>query len=125
MKIKNKFIIPVIAIMVALVMTGAPVATVAADTTPSDDSTTEITTTDPRWTHPYSNTTTTEPTTADLDATINSVVSGIFGDNAGEIGGEIGGAVTLSTFSVNAQTVELVSRAEAPLPDEFPENPIL
>ena len=41
------------------------------------------------------------------------------------LGGEIGGAVTLSTFSVNAQTVELVSRAEAPIPDEFPENPIL
>lgn len=41
------------------------------------------------------------------------------------LGGDITGAVTLSTFSVNARTVELVSRAEAPIPDKFPEEPIL
>lgn len=41
------------------------------------------------------------------------------------LGGDITGAVTLSSFSVNAPTVELVSRAEAPIPDEFPEDPIL
>ena len=91
MKIKNKFIIPVLAILVALVMTGAPVATVAADTQGSDE-VSETVTTESTTVHPYLSTSR-EETTIDLDATINSVVSGVIGENAGEIGGEIDGAL--------------------------------
>ena len=46
MKIKNKFIIPVIAVLVALIMVGSPATIVAADTEASDSST-ETTTTIP------------------------------------------------------------------------------
>ena len=95
MKIKNKFIIPVIAVLVALFMTGVPVATVAADTEASD-STSETTTTNPAWTHTYTQTTLPYPTTSSLDEEINSAVSDILGETAGELGEPIRDAANTS-----------------------------
>lgn len=85
MKIKNKFIIPVIAVLVALIMVGSPATTVAADTE-SSESTTETTTTNPAWTHDYTYTTTTLPATSSLEEEIDKVVSDIIGDKGDGLG---------------------------------------
>ena len=95
MKIRNKFIIPVIAIFVALLMTGAPVATVAADTVASDE-TSETTTTNPAWTHDYTYVPETLPPTSSLEEEIENAVSNIIGDKGEGVGDTIRDTASVS-----------------------------
>ena len=85
MKIKNKFIIPLIAILVAMLMVGGSVSGVAADTSASVD---EMTST----THPLTYVPPPIATTESLDDTIDEVVSGVMStlfDDPGQIGDDI------------------------------------
>ena len=68
MKIRNKFIIPVIAILLAILMTGMGVTGTAADTSASE-STSESTT------HPLTYVPPSVPTTASLEEEIDKFVS--------------------------------------------------
>lgn len=95
MKIKNKFIIPVIAVLVALIMVGSPATIVAADTEASD-STTETTTTIPAWTHDYTYKTTTQAPTSSLEEEIEGAVSDILGDVDENLGDTIRDAANTS-----------------------------
>ena len=95
MKIKNKFIIPVIAVLVALIMVGSPATIVAADTEASDSST-ETTTTIPAWTHDYTYKTTTQAPTSSLEEEIEGAVSDILGDVDENLGDTIRDATNSS-----------------------------
>lgn len=95
MKIKNKFIIPVIAVLVALIMVGSPATIVAADTEASD-STTETTTTIPAWTHDYTYKTTTQAPTSSLEEEIEGAVSDILGGVDENLGDTIRDAANTS-----------------------------
>ena len=95
MKIKNKFIIPVIAIFVALIMVGSPATIVAVDTEASDV-TEKTTTTSPAWTHDYTYTTTTQAPTSSLEEEIEGAVSDILGDVDNGIGETIRDAANTS-----------------------------
>ena len=95
MKIKNKFIIPVIAVLVALIMVGSPATIVAADTEASD-STTETTTTIPAWTHDYTYKTTTQAPTSSLEEEIEGAVPDILGDVDENLGDTIRDAANTS-----------------------------
>lgn len=95
MKIKNKFIIPVIAVLVALIMVGSPATIVAADTEASDSST-ETTTTIPAWTHDYTYKTTTQAPTSSLEEEIEGAVSDILGDVDENLGDTIRDAANTS-----------------------------
>ena len=117
MKIKNKFIIPLIAVMVALIMVGSPATIVAADTQASDE-TTETTTTNPAWTHEYTyvpTTLSTEPTSS-LEEEIEGAVSNIIGDKADGLdetirdAADVSGGILRGFSNFFAKLIELVKR---------------
>ncbi len=93
MKIRNKFIIPVIAMLMAILMVGSTVSGTAADT--SADTALSETEYDPA-THPHTYVPTTLPPTSSLDEEIDAFVSENLGDLAGaeddirEFGGAMG-----------------------------------
>lgn len=68
MKIKNKFLIPVIAILVAMLMVGGGVSGTAADTSASDETST---------THPLTYIPPEIATTANMDEAIDQLVSDV------------------------------------------------
>lgn len=85
MKIKSKFLIPVIAILIAMLMVGGSVSGVAADTSASAD---EMTST----THPLTYIPPPIATTESLDDTIDGIVSDVMStlfEDPGQIGDDI------------------------------------
>lgn len=94
MKIKNKFIIPVIAIFVALIMVGSPATIVAVDTEASE--TTEETTTINPADHEYTYKTTTAAPTSSLEEEIEGAVSDILGGVDENLGDTIRDAANTS-----------------------------
>ncbi len=86
MKIRNKFIIPLIALIVAMLMVGSSVSGTAVDTSASAE------TSDTSTTHPLTYVPTTLPPTSSIDEEINAMVSGIMSEyvsNPDEIGEDI------------------------------------
>ncbi len=89
MKIRNKFIIPVIAILMAILMAGSMVSGTAADTSASETEYNPAT-------HPHTYVPTTLPPTSSLDEEIDAFVSENLGDLADaeddvrEFGGAMG-----------------------------------
>lgn len=72
MKIRNKFIIPLIAIIVAMLMVGGSVSGTAADTSASESSVSDTSTT-----HPLTYIPPTPAPTSSLDEEIDALVSNI------------------------------------------------
>ena len=83
MKIKNKFLIPVIAILIAMLMVGGGVSGTAADTSASEDTST---------THPLTYIPPSIPTTAGIEEEIDGIVSNVIGglvSNPDQVGSDI------------------------------------
>lgn len=97
MKIRNKFLIPVIALLLAILMVGAAVPGTAADTTAAEESTT----------HPLTYIPTTMPPTSGIDDMIDEIVSENLGGLAGseedirEIGGAMGNILRVFRDFIN------------------------
>ena len=74
MKIRNKFIIPVLALIIAMLMVGGSVSGTAVDTTPAAAEDTSTT-------HPLTYIPPTAPPTSSLDEEINAMVSNFISSN--------------------------------------------
>ena len=71
MKIRNKFIIPILAVIIAMLMVGGSVSGTAVDTSAPEETST---------THPLTYIPPTAPPTSSLDEEINAVVSGLMSE---------------------------------------------
>ena len=97
MKIRNKFFIPVITLLLAVLMLGAAVPGTAADTTAAEESTT----------HPLTYIPTTMPPTSGIDEMIDEIISENLGGLAGseedvrEIGGAMGNILRVFRDFIN------------------------
>lgn len=83
MKIRNKFIIPVIALLIAMLMVGGSVSGTAADTSAPEETST---------THPMTYIPPTAAPTSSLDEEINAMVSNLISsnvENPDQIGSDI------------------------------------
>lgn len=100
MKIRNKFLIPLIALILAVVMAGASVSGTAADTTASE-SASESTT------HPLTYIPPTMPPTSSMDEMIDEIISENLGDLADseedvrELGGAMGNILRVFRDFIN------------------------